>query len=207
MQSMRCYIAKRELCRSGYMQLLQLSHREAHCMLGLQGTTATYATKTTTGTHGKEQAKVLHVQASAGTYTDMPTPQYLCLRQTISKQRCYVLRRLRFVHGTTKKMDRRGLREEYSAYDGRVDGVRQTAYEWRTTVCVLHTCMRAFAAGVHVNGQKKSTRSRMRPRLHAVSVGSPNETTSKAQIFALRRKRCDRKLRCCIFACDHVLHA
>ena len=74
MRSMRYYVVPRKLCGWGYSQLLQLRRREAHYMLGLQGTTATCATTTATGTHEQEQATVLHMQASASTHTDMPTP-------------------------------------------------------------------------------------------------------------------------------------
>ena len=61
MRSMRSYVVPRKLCGLGYSQVLQL-RREAHYMLGLQGTTATCGTTTTaTGTQGKEQAKGSHV--------------------------------------------------------------------------------------------------------------------------------------------------
>ena len=73
MRSMRCYARTRRLCTIGNFQVLRLHPNEAHYMLGLQGTAATCAKEKTTGTHAKEQAKVLHVQASASTHTDMPT--------------------------------------------------------------------------------------------------------------------------------------
>ena len=75
MRSMRCYARTRRLCILGYFQVLRLHPHAAQYMLGLQGTAATCAKEKTTGTHAKEQAKVLHVQASASTHTDMPTPR------------------------------------------------------------------------------------------------------------------------------------
>ena len=75
MRSMRCYVVPWKLCGLGYSQLLQHRWREAHYMLGLQRTTATCATTTATGTHEKDKAKGLHVQAPASTHTDMPTPR------------------------------------------------------------------------------------------------------------------------------------
>ena len=74
MRSMHCYVVPWKLYGFGYHPLLLLRRREAHYMLGLQGTTAR-ATTTATGTHEKEQTESLHVQASAGTHADMPAPR------------------------------------------------------------------------------------------------------------------------------------
>ena len=72
MRSMRCDVDQRKLHGSGYIPLLQLLRREAHHMPGLQERTAG-ATTTATEYHEKEQTAGLHVQASAGAHTNMPT--------------------------------------------------------------------------------------------------------------------------------------
>ena len=61
-----------KLYGSGYLPLLLLRRREAHHMPGLQERTAG-ATTTATEYHEKEQTAGLHVQASAGAHTNMPT--------------------------------------------------------------------------------------------------------------------------------------
>ena len=43
------------------------------------------------------------MQASAATHTELPTLGKICRRQTISRLRCHVSRRLRLVTGTTKE--------------------------------------------------------------------------------------------------------
>ena len=72
MRSMRCNVDPRKLYGSGYLPPLQLLRREAHHMPGLQERTA-YATTTATESHEKEPTAGLHVQASAGTHTNMST--------------------------------------------------------------------------------------------------------------------------------------
>ena len=74
MRSMRCCVAQKKIYGFGYIPLLLLRRREAHYMLGLQRTTAC-ATTTFTETNEQEQAKSLHMQASARTHTEVPTPR------------------------------------------------------------------------------------------------------------------------------------
>ena len=128
-------------------------------MLRLQRTTATCATTTATGNHENDEAKGSHVQASASTHTDMR------------------------------------LRDEYRAYHGRLVGVRQAAYP--SAACGASAGARhpsrvtrfdswcvQWSKSDRTKGET-SARSRMRPGLHAVSLGRPIGTASKGQIFAL----------------------
>ena len=85
-----------------------------------------------------------------------------------------------------RKLDRCGLREEYSAYYGRVVGVRQAACE--TTACGASAgarhpprvtgfdSLRVQWSKSHRAEGETGSRSRMRPGLHAGSLGRPRGT-------------------------------
>ena len=112
LRSMRYNVAPRQIYGFGCLPLLLPCRREAHHMPGLQGTTAC-TTTTTTGTHEKEQTESLHMQASAGTHTNVPTAHQIRRRQRLSRLRRYVSSRLRMVTGTTE--------EKWTGEDDRVE--------------------------------------------------------------------------------------
>ena len=92
-----------------------------------------------------------------------------------------------------------GLHAEYGAHYGRFVGVQEAAYP--TAACDASAGARhpprvtRFASWCVQRSKsdwlegEKSAGSRMRPGLHAVSLGSPTATASKGQVSALSSRQ------------------